>query len=124
MSPKPAALSSPALLVRSFRCALRGAGCALLGDGRIHLLGAGAAVAAGALTGLAAAEWCWVVAAIAAVLAAEAMNSAVEALADAVHPQPHPLVGRAKDLAAGAVLLASLGAAAVGGLVFLPRWLA
>ncbi|MCI0869316.1 MAG: diacylglycerol kinase family protein, partial [Chloroflexi bacterium] len=42
-------------------------------------------------------------------------------LADAVQPDHDPLIGRAKDLAAGAVLLTSLGAAAVGLLIFLPH---
>jgi diacylglycerol kinase len=41
-------------------------------------------------------------------------------LADALHPQPHPLVGRAKDVAAGAVLLAAIAAALIGLLVLGP----
>jgi diacylglycerol kinase (ATP) len=49
------------------------------------------------------------------------MNTALEVLADAVAPDPHPLVGRAKDAAAGAVLVAALGAAAIGLLVLGPR---
>ena len=54
-------------------------------------------------------------------LAAEAVNTAVETLADAVKPERHPLVGRAKDLAAAGVLLAAMAAATVGLLVFGPR---
>lgn len=53
-----------------------------------------------------------VVLSIGFVLAAEALNAAIEYLADAVYPDHHPLVGAAKDAAAGAVLIAS--AAAVG----------
>ena len=67
-------------------------------------------------------EWALVVFAIGSVLAAEAFNTAIEALADAVKPERHPLVGRAKDLAAAGVLLAAVGAAAVGVLVFGPRF--
>ena len=49
---------------------------------------------------------------------AEAFNTALESLADAVAPGHHPLVGLAKDVAACAVLLTSVGALAVGGCVF------
>lgn len=50
---------------------------------------------------------------IAGVLSLEVLNTAVESLADALHPNPHPLVGRAKDCAAGAVLIWSLVSLAV-----------
>ena len=66
-------------------------------------------------------EWVAVAFAVTAVLAAEAFNTAVETLADAVKPERHPLVGRAKDLAAAGVLLTAGGAAAVGLIVFGPR---
>ena len=66
-------------------------------------------------------EWALVVFAIGSVLAAEAVNTAFETLADALKPERHPLVGRAKDLAAAAVLLAAITAAVVGMLVFGPR---
>ena len=59
--------------------------------------------------------------AIALVLAAELINSAIEALADLVSPEFHPLAGRAKDMGAAAVLVASAGALAVGILVGLAR---
>ena len=61
--------------------------------------------------------------AVTSVLAAEAFNTAIETLADALAPERDPLVGRAKDLAAAGVLLASVGAAVVGLLVFGPRLL-
>ena len=62
--------------------------------------------------------------AIALVLAAECLNTALESLADAVAPDPHPLVARAKDAAAGGVLLAAIGAAVIGLLVLGPPLLA
>lgn len=76
----------------------------------------GAAIAA--LTGLAvirpAAIWvALILAVIGLVLAAEAFNAAIEYLADAVHPKHHPLIGAAKDAAAGAVLVTSLMALGV-----------
>lgn len=69
-------------------------------------------------------EWCLIIIAVALVLVSEGLNSALESLADAVHPTEHPLVGRAKDVAAGAVLLASFAAAAIGLIVFGPKLLA
>jgi diacylglycerol kinase (ATP) len=53
------------------------------------------------------------------VLVAEMMNSSIEALADHLHPSHHPSIKIAKDMAAGAVLLASLTAAIVGVLLVL-----
>ena len=49
------------------------------------------------------------------VLAAELVNTAVERLADHLHPELHPGIRAVKDCAAGAVLIASLGALAVAG---------
>ncbi len=48
------------------------------------------------------------------VIASELLNAAFERLADALHPAPHPLVGAAKDAAAGAVLVSAVAAALVG----------
>lgn len=55
------------------------------------------------------------------VLVAELLNSALETLADHLHPEQHPEVGAAKDVAAGAVLVAS-GVALVVGLCFMLDW--
>jgi diacylglycerol kinase (ATP) len=113
---------------RSFAAA--GAGLAYVlasqHNARIHAAATLAVVAAGLVLGVSRLEWCWLVAAIAAVWTAEAFNTALESLADAVKPDRHPLVGRAKDAAAGAVLAASIGAAIVGLLVLGPallRWI-
>ncbi len=65
-------------------------------------------------------DWRWLIAAIAMVITAETMNTAIEFLADAVTKDQHPLIGHAKDIAAGAVLAAALGAAAIGILTFWP----
>lgn len=63
--------------------------------------------------------WAIVCLAIGFVLAAELMNTAFEALVDHLHPDRHPEIGIIKDIAAGGVLLASMGALAVGALVLL-----
>ena len=93
-------------------------------NARIHALVAFAVVGAGLAFDVSRLEWCWLVLAIALVLAAECLNTALESLADAVAPEPHPLVGRAKDAAAGGVLLTAIGAALVGLLVLVPHLLA
>jgi len=57
----------------------------------------------------------WAIAAItvSAVMAAELLNTAIEHLADHLHPQRHPTIGLVKDCAAGAVLVVSIAAVAV-----------
>ncbi len=88
---------------------------------RVHAVAAILVVAAGARLNLSRGEWIAVALCIGLVFAAEALNSAIEELADAVHPDQHPGIGRAKDVAAGGVLLAAIAAAAVGLIIFLPR---
>lgn len=88
---------------------------------RIHLAAASLAVIAGIFLGISLTEWCVVTLCIAGVTAAEALNSAVEALADKISPEHDPLIGKAKDVAATAVLIAAIGAAVCGALIFLPR---
>lgn len=90
-------------------------------NARIHLLATAFALIAGTALGLSGLEWALIVVAIALVLTAEALNTAVEQLANAVMPQQHPLVGSAKDLGAGAVLIAAVGAAVIGVLVLGPH---
>jgi diacylglycerol kinase (ATP) len=91
---------------------------------RIHLVGLAVVLALGTWLKLAGTEWACIAISIAFVLMAEAFNTALERLADAVSPQRHPLVGAAKDVAATAVLLSAFGAMAVAGFLLLPKiWL-
>ncbi|QDU72383.1 diacylglycerol kinase [Mucisphaera calidilacus] len=87
----------------------------------VHLFATCVVVALGLLLGLSWGEWAAVVLAIGLVWTAEALNTAVEILGDAVSAEEHPLVGQAKDLGAAAVLIASLTAVVVGLVVFLPK---
>ncbi|MEM9703672.1 MAG: diacylglycerol kinase family protein [Planctomycetota bacterium] len=89
-------------------------------NARIHLAATAATIVAGWALRVDAAGWRWLVAAIAAVWAAEAFNTALERLCDAVHPAVHPGIRDAKDAAAGAVLATSAGAAFVGLLTLGP----
>lgn len=66
-------------------------------------------------------EWIALILAVVSVWTAEALNTALEFLCDVASPDFHPLVEKAKDVAAGAVLICALGATAVGILVFGPR---
>jgi diacylglycerol kinase (ATP) len=65
-------------------------------------------------------EWCWLVIAIMAVWTAEALNTALEFLANAASPEFHPLVAKAKDVAAGAVLISAAGSVIIALLVLGP----
>ncbi len=69
-------------------------------------------------------EWCCIVLAIIGVWTAEGLNTAIEYVTDLASPEFSSLAGKAKDVAAGAVLVAAVGAVAVGLLVFGPRLLA
>lgn len=108
---------------RSFRYAFKGIGALLRTEHNawIHSVVAVLVIAAGFILRISAMEWCTVILCIGGVLMAEAFNSAVEALADKVSPGRDPLIGRAKDIAAGAVLLFVITAIAVGLIVFIPK---
>lgn len=89
---------------------------------RLHLfLATPLVIAAAAWLDLAAWEWAALIFAIALVLGLEAMNTALEILADRVSREHDPLIALAKDAAAAAVLLGALGAAVIGLVVFLPH---
>ena len=65
-------------------------------------------------------EWCLLILTIALVLTAEAFNTAIEFLADSVTTDFNPLIGKAKDVAAGAVLITAIGAIIIGCFIFIP----
>ena len=93
-------------------------------NARLQGLATLAVVALGLWLELGRTDWALLTLSIALVLASEAANTALEALADRTAPERHALVGRAKDVAAAGVLIASLAAAAVGFFVLGPPLLA
>jgi len=93
-------------------------------NARIHALATLLVIALGVALELNSLDWTLVAIAATVVWVAEALNTALEALSDAAVPEHSPHIAIAKDVAAGAVLLASLGAVAVGVLVFTPHLVA
>ena len=65
-------------------------------------------------------DWRWIITSMAAVWSAEAMNTGVEAVCDLVSPGPNEQVRIAKDVAAGAVLAAAIGAMLIGEITLAP----
>ncbi len=109
-------------LAASFRHALRGVGELLRTqpNARIEAALAAAAFGLAGLLRLAPQDWALLALAAGLVLAAECANSALEALADRVSAERDSAIGRAKDMAAGAVLLAAFAALLVGLFVLGP----
>ncbi len=66
-------------------------------------------------------EWLFIASAIAVVLVAELLNTSIEQTTDAITQSYSTYIKRAKDTAAAAVLIASVYAAAVGTIIFMPK---
>jgi len=88
----------------------------------IHLLAALVACVLGFVLKISTVEWCWIVFAIALVLVAEMLNTALEFSTDLVSPSVHPLAKKVKDVAAGAVLVAAITSLVIGALIFIPKF--
>ena len=66
-------------------------------------------------------EWMLQTLAIGLVLGVEGLNTAVEKIADFIHPEFHEKIGFIKDIAAGAVFFAAMTAIAIGLMIYLPK---
>lgn len=82
-----------------------------------------ALVFAGFYFEISAGEWMFQTLAIGLVLCIEGLNTAVEKIADFVHPEYHEKIGFIKDIAAGAVFFAALTAIAIGAIIYVPKFL-
>jgi diacylglycerol kinase (ATP) len=69
------------------------------------------------------AEWMMQIFALGLVLSIEGLNTAVEKIADFIHPEYHEKIGFIKDIAAGSVFFAALTAMAVAGLIYVPKFI-
>lgn len=105
--------------LRSFGHALRGVRhmVATQPHARLHILAVAMVVAGGWLLSIDVADWMIVSLACGLVLAMEALNTAIEHLCDVVCPTWNEDVRKAKDVAAGGVLIAAIAAATVGLLI-------
>jgi diacylglycerol kinase len=112
-------------LLKSFSHAIRGLAGVIVREpnARWHVLAVAVVSAAGVWLGISAVEWAIVCLAFGAVIGAEALNTAVERLADRVTAEREDAIRFLKDAAAGGVLAAALGAAGAAAFIFGPRLL-
>ncbi|HLF53212.1 MAG TPA: diacylglycerol kinase family protein [Flavobacterium sp.] len=78
---------------------------------------------AGFYFNITATEWMFQTLAIGLVLGVESLNTAVEKMADFIHPNYHERIGFIKDIAAGAVFFAAMAAIAIGLIIYVPKFL-
>jgi len=88
---------------------------------RIHLLVAIGAAAAGLASRLSAIEWAVLIVTIALVIMTEGLNTGIELAVSLASPERRPEAKAAKDIAAGAVLVAAIASVGVGLALFGPR---
>jgi diacylglycerol kinase len=86
-----------------------------------HLLAVVVVCIAGFSFGLSTSEWLVIVLCFVIVITLEAVNSAVEYVVDLASPDYHKFAEKAKDMAAGAVLLAAIGSVIIALIIFLPK---
>ena len=91
---------------------------------KVQLCFAALAIVLGIAFRIAPVEWAAISICIGVVLGGECMNTALEAIVDLASPDYHELAKRAKDCAAGGVLVCSFASVAVAAFVFLPRFAA
>jgi diacylglycerol kinase (ATP) len=68
-------------------------------------------------------EWLFQTMAIGLIMSIEGLNTAVEKIADFIHPNYHERIGFIKDIAAGAVFFAALTAIAIGLIIYIPKFI-
>jgi len=90
----------------------------------LHGIAAVTSIVLGFILNIVAYEWLAIILAIGMVLTAELFNTAIEKIADFIHPEKHKSIATIKDLAAGGVLISAITAFAVGLIVFLPKIIA
>lgn len=88
-------------------------------NARIHLLATVVVIVFGIVFEISLVEWLWISLAIALVFIAEMVNSAIESICDEITEEIRPGIKKAKDIAAGSVLIAAMFAIFVAVIVFL-----
>jgi diacylglycerol kinase (ATP) len=109
--------------LKSFRYAFNGLKILFFEEhnARIHFVVAVVVVLLSFLYNLNAYEWVAIILVISGVFIVEIINTAIENVADFVHPQYHPQIGKVKDIAASAVLISAIAAVMVGLIIFVPK---
>lgn len=90
---------------------------------KIHCIMAVLVVFFGFILHISVTEWCICLVLFGLIMGLELVNTAIESVVDLATQEYHPLAKRAKDTAAGAVLIASIMAAIAGLIIFIPRLL-
>ena len=72
---------------------------------------------------LSATEWMFQIFAIGLVLVAESLNTAIEKMADFIHPEYHKKIGFIKDISAGAAFFAAIFAVIIGLIIYIPKFI-
>ena len=88
---------------------------------KIHIIAAVIVVILGFVYSISSLEWLIVVLISSSVIAAEAINTAIEETCDVLHPEHHPGAKLAKHCAAGGVLILSMAALIIGAIIFIPK---
>lgn len=88
---------------------------------KIQFLIAIAVTIAGFYYDISKTEWLFQIGFIGLVMSIEGINTAIEYLSDFIHPEHHKSIGRIKDIAAGAVFIASLAAVIAGIVIYFPK---
>ncbi len=89
---------------------------------RLHAVAGLIVLGLGFFFGVSQTEWMFLLACIGAVFSAEALNSALEYLCDAVHPKKNELIKKAKDVAAAAVLFSAIISVIIALIIFIPKF--
>jgi diacylglycerol kinase len=90
-------------------------------NARFHLVSTAVVIYVGWKVGFEASEWLWISLAVSGVWVAELLNTSLERITDLVSPEQNELAKKAKDYAAGAVLVMAIWAIIVFLLVAVPR---
>ena len=90
-------------------------------NARFHLVSTAVVIYVGWKVGFEASEWLWISLAVAGVWVAELLNTSLERITDLVSPEKSELAKKAKDYAAGAVLVMAIWAIIVFLIVAVPR---
>ena len=88
---------------------------------KLQLFIAAAVTIAGFYFDISSIEWLIQLITIAVVMTSEGLNTAIEYMADFVHPEYHEKIGKIKDIGAGAVFIASIIAVIIAGIIYLPK---